>query len=98
MKGRNRAEHHKAQNIKPKTPEEIAEMERKRRLRMEEEAAKWNMMEEDAPEEGEPVVEEEYDIGMEDVEDGEFVDIDEVSGKVKSNTAIHENVINLLIR
>jgi len=74
---RRRAEHHKEQNIKPKTPEEIAEMERKRRLRMEEEASKWNMMEEDAPEEGEPVMDEEFDIGMEDVEDGEFVDIDE---------------------
>ena len=49
---RRRAEHNAAHNVKPKTPEELAEMERKRRLRMEDEAAKWNMRPEDAPEEG----------------------------------------------
>lgn len=40
---RRRAEHYAANNVKPKTPEEIADMERRRRARMEEEAAKWNM-------------------------------------------------------
>ena len=72
---RRRAEHNKEKNVKPLTPEEIAERERKRRLRMEEEAAKWNMVPDDAPEEGEPVVDEEYDIGLEDLdEETEFVE------------------------
>jgi hypothetical protein len=53
---RRRAEHRKSNpNFKEKTPEEIAEMERKRRARMEEEAAKWNMAPDDAPDEGEQV-------------------------------------------
>eukprot|EP00977_Amphora_coffeiformis_P001335 scaffold278_cov195-Amphora_coffeaeformis.AAC.20 len=46
---RRRAEHNAAHNVKPKTPEEIAEMERKRRERMEQEAAKWNVAPDDAP-------------------------------------------------
>lgn len=76
-----RADHAKQNNVKPLTPEQIAERERQRRLRMEEEASKWNMMPEDAPEEGEPVTEE-YDIGLEDLdgeeeEESEFVDDDE---------------------
>jgi len=70
-----RADHHKENDVKPLTPEQIAERERQRRLRMEEEAAKWNMMPDDAPEEGDPV-EEEYDIGLEDFDEDEgFVDI-----------------------
>lgn len=45
---RRRAEHRKNNpNYKEKTPEEIAEMERQRRKRMEEEAEKWNMSPED---------------------------------------------------
>mmetsp|Transcript_15532 Transcript_15532/g.33874 ORF Transcript_15532/g.33874 Transcript_15532/m.33874 type:complete len:439 (-) Transcript_15532:125-1441(-) len=72
---RRRAEHNAANNIKPKTPEEIAEMERSRRQRMEEEAAKWNIGAEDAPEAGEPVEEEWMDSG--DEEGGEYVDEDE---------------------
>lgn len=75
-----RAEHMEENNVKPLTPEQLAERERQRRLRMEEEAAKWNIMPEDAPEEGEPVTEE-YDIGLEDVENEEegdgFVDVEE---------------------
>ena len=48
---RRRAEHRKNNpNFKEKTPEELAEMERQRRKRMEEEAAKWNIAPEDAPE------------------------------------------------
>lgn len=69
---RRRAEHNKANNVKPKTPEEIAEMERRRRQRMEEEAAKWNIGEGDAPEEGESITED-----WDDSEEGEFVDVDE---------------------
>ena len=56
---RRRAEHRKNNpNYREKTPEEIAEMERKRRQRMEEEAAKWNMEPDDMPETGEPVTDE----------------------------------------
>ena len=39
-------EHNKQNNVKQRTPEEIAEIERARRKRMEEEAAKWNIQEE----------------------------------------------------
>jgi len=56
---RRRAEHMKQNDVKPKTPEEIAEMERRRRQRMAEEEAKWNIGAEDAPPEGDPVDEEE---------------------------------------
>lgn len=49
---RRRAEHNKEHNVREKTPEEIAEMERRRRARMAEEAAKWNMAPEDAPDQG----------------------------------------------
>ena len=38
-----RAEHNVENDNLPKTPEEIAEMEKRRRQRMEEEAAKWNI-------------------------------------------------------
>lgn len=72
---RRRAEHNANNDVKPKTPEEIAEMERKRRQRMEEEAAKWNIGAEDAPEEGEPIEEEWVDDG--DDEEGEYNDADE---------------------
>ena len=73
---RRRAEHNSKNNVKPKTPEEIAEMEKRRRERMEEEAAKWNIEGEDAPDGGEPLEEEEeIDYGGD--EEGEFVDVDE---------------------
>lgn len=50
---RRRAEHRKNNpNYREKTPEEIAEMERQRRIRMEEEAKKWNMAPEDMPDYG----------------------------------------------
>ena len=71
---RRRAEHNAKNNVKPKTPEEIAEMERKRRQRMEEEAAKWNIGAEDAPEEGEPIEAEEEEWVDVDEDGGEFVD------------------------
>ena len=47
---RRRQEHLKANNVKPKTPEEIAEMERRRRERMNEEAKAWNIEGEDVDE------------------------------------------------
>jgi len=48
-----RAEHYKKNDVKDRTPEELAEIERARRRRMEEEAAKWNIgVEEDAPDIG----------------------------------------------
>lgn len=52
---RRRAEHH-ANNpdFKPKTPEEIQEMERKRRERMEKMAEEWTIDGEDLPPEGDP--------------------------------------------
>lgn len=59
---RRRAEHNKGQNVRERTPEEMAEMERKRRIRMEEEAAKWNMAPDDLPPDmGEPLPDDEYD-------------------------------------
>ena len=59
---RRRQEHRASNpNYRERTPEEMAEIERQRRLRMEEEAAKWNMAPDDAPEEGDPVRED--DLG-----------------------------------
>jgi hypothetical protein len=52
---RRRADHNREHNVKERTPEEIAEMERRRRARMAEEATKWNMAPEDAPDEGDYV-------------------------------------------
>lgn len=47
---RRRTEHASENDVKPKTPEEIAEMEKRRRERMEEEAKKWNIGEDDGSE------------------------------------------------
>lgn len=77
---RRRAEHRKNNpNYKEKTPEEIKEMERQRRIRMEEEAKKWNMAPEDAdPDGGEGGAGEEFvmddwdeDAGEEDLDEEE---------------------------
>lgn len=57
---RRRAAHLKEQNVREKTPEEKAEMERQRRIRMEEEAAKWNMAPDDLPPMGDSVTDEDY--------------------------------------
>lgn len=68
---RRRAEHRKDHKVREKTPEEIAEMERKRRARMEEEAAKWNMSPEDLPDQGDLIDEEDlYEDFDDDVDDG----------------------------
>lgn len=78
---RRRAEHNAQNNVKPKTPEEIAEMERMRRQRMEEEASKWNIGAEDAPEEGEPIDGEEW-VDDGDDEESEYIDdLDEEDGE-----------------
>jgi flagellar biosynthesis GTPase FlhF len=81
---RRRAEHYKEHNVREKTPEEIAEMERKRRVRMAEEAAKWNMAPEDAPEEGERVV------------DGDVMEeMDIVQGSAAGGEGDEEDVLDL---
>lgn len=70
---RRRAEHNP--NSKPKTPEQIQEMERQRRARMEEMAKAWNVEgEDDLPPEGDPVVDE--DLEDFDEEEVETVELD----------------------
>lgn len=76
---RRRAEHNKAHKVRERTPEEIAEMERQRRIRMEEEAAKWNIAPDDMPDAGDPVDGgdiDESDNSFEDVDNGEITDED----------------------
>jgi len=62
-------------NYKEMTPEQKAEVERRRRERMAEEEAKWNIAPDDAPEEGELVDEEDggYEFGDEEEEE---IDLD----------------------
>ena len=69
------------QMVREKTPEEIAEMERQRRIRMEEEAERWNMAPEDLPETGEPLdgemyEEEDYADEEEEDEEEDVMDLD----------------------
>lgn len=82
---RRRADHRKNNpNFKEKTPEEIAEIERRRRERMHEEAEKWNMVPDDVDgdyvpgDEGDSMYEDEGDYEMyeEEEEDGEEEDED----------------------
>lgn len=80
---RRRAEHNAKHNIKEKTPEEIAELERKRRERMAQESEKWNIAPDDAPPEGDLMDDEGYDDFYEEVEPSspgaDFeIDVDEV--------------------
>lgn len=65
-------------NYKEKTPEELAELERKRRERMQEEAEKWNVGSEDAPPEGEYIEDEDTDSWVEegDEDDEDVLDLD----------------------
>jgi hypothetical protein len=70
---RRRAEHNKAHKVRERTPEEIAEMERQRRIRMEEEAAKWNIAPDDMPDAGDTV-------GGEDIDDESDNLLDETDG------------------
>jgi hypothetical protein len=64
-------------NYKEKTPEEIKEMERQRRKRMEEESAKWNMAPEDMPEEGDYVGDEDDDTDYDEIQVEEGDDMDD---------------------
>ena len=76
---RRRAEHNKAHKVRERTPEEIAEMERQRRIRMEEEAAKWNIAPDDMPDAGDPIDGgdlDESDQSFEDADGGEDADED----------------------
>jgi len=57
---RRREEHRREHGYKERTPEEMAERERARRKRMDEEAERWNMKPDDAPDEGEPFGDEEF--------------------------------------
>ena len=73
---RRRAEHRKNNpNYREKTPEEIKEMERQRRIRMEEEAKKWNIAPEDADPDGGEGAGEEYI--MDDYDEDEEQDLDD---------------------
>eukprot|EP00527_Entomoneis_sp_CCMP2396_P002514 CAMPEP_0198155636 /NCGR_PEP_ID=MMETSP1443-20131203/69234_1 /TAXON_ID=186043 /ORGANISM="Entomoneis sp., Strain CCMP2396" /LENGTH=446 /DNA_ID=CAMNT_0043822393 /DNA_START=59 /DNA_END=1399 /DNA_ORIENTATION=+ len=77
---RRREEHLKNNNVIPKTPEEIAEIERRRRARMEEQASAWNVVDEDLPDQGDPVddedMQQEEDDFMEEMEDEVIEDLD----------------------
>jgi hypothetical protein len=53
-----RDEHREKSGAVPKTPEEIAEMERQRRIRMEDAERAWTVQDGDLPPEGEPVSDE----------------------------------------
>lgn len=83
---RRRQEHREKHNVKDKTPEEIAEMERRRRARMEEEAARWNVAPDDASYEGDYTMDEEYDI---------LDDEDDYDEDVHDNADDDEDVIDL---
>jgi len=75
---RRRAEHRKNNpNYKEKTPEEIKEMERKRRIRMEEEAKKWNIADEDADADGGEGAGDEYMMDEDWDKDGDDLDLDD---------------------
>ena len=86
---RRRQEHLKANNVKPKTPEEIAEMERKRRERMNEEAKAWNIEGED--------VDEDMDGGedREDDEEGEEEYLDDGEEWADLDDEDDEDVLDL---
>lgn len=97
---RRRAAHREKHGYREKTPEEIQEMERQRRARMEAEAAKWNMVPDDAPEEGEPVSEEDesssyYDIGGDDDEEQGDVDGSELHDLDDEGDDEDEDILDL---
>ena len=71
---RRRAEHNKEHKVRERTPEEIAEMERQRRIRMEEEAAKWNIAPDDMPDAGDTVDGNDFDDS--DASNNMFEDVD----------------------
>lgn len=74
-----RDDHRKVNKVRDLTPEEIAERERNRRQRMEEEAAKWNVLPDDAPPEdafNEEHEEENGEMDLDEVSDEDVVDLD----------------------
>jgi hypothetical protein len=80
---RRRSEHRANNpNYKEKTPEEIAEMEKQRRQRMEEEAAKWNIAPEDAEAIGDDTDNMDWD---------EEYDQESASGEDKSSSSRRED-------
>lgn len=87
---RRRAEHNKDNpDYVPKTPEEIKEMERKRRERMEEMAKEWNIDgEDDFPPEGEPFEDE-------DLEDFDDVDDETETYEVDDDDEDGDDVMDL---
>ena len=72
---RRRAEHRAKNNLKDKTPEEIAEMERRRRERMDEQSKSWNMGPDDVPPGG-TYIEEDGADSIEEDEEHEVIDLD----------------------
>ena len=74
-----RDDHRKVNKVRDLTPEEIAERERNRRQRMEEEAAKWNVLPDDAPPEdafNEEHEEENGEMDLDEASDEDVVDLD----------------------
>jgi hypothetical protein len=74
---RRRAEHRAETGAKERTPEEIAEMERQRRIRMQESEKAWTVQDGDLPTEGESV----DDIDMDGIMEEEYDDGDDGSGE-----------------
>jgi hypothetical protein len=72
-----RTEHRKENNVREKTPEEIKEMERQRRIRMTEEAERWNMAPDDAPDEGSA----ENDDGYDYIDEDDETDLDDLDAE-----------------
>ena len=77
---RRRDEHRSQTGAEPKTPEQIAEIERRRRIRMEDAESAWTVQDGDLPPEGEPVGDE-GDLGdyMDDNDDDNDDDGDDDS-------------------
>lgn len=84
---RRRADHRATHNVKERTPEELAEIERQRRIRMADETAKWNVAPDDAPPEGAPV--------MDDGEEDLFDESEYVTEEAGSSSGDDEDVMDL---
>jgi hypothetical protein len=79
---RRREEHREKTGAKPKTPEEIAEIERQRRIRMEDAERAWTVQDGDLPPEGEPVAD---DGDLDDFLDGDS------TGEMPSDRSDHSS-------
>lgn len=82
---RRREEHREKTGAVPKTPEEIAEIERQRRIRMEDAEQAWTVQDGDLPPEGEPVTDEGNWNDLDDDDD----DSDE--GQSRGDQSVEEN-------